>query len=203
MLVDINLLPVKESKSLKTTILFIVAVTLLLGSATWIGLDYYVNSGKLQEKERILAQEKLLVQEQLKKQQEAVPQVGSEPLAEKIDYIRDKKIAATDLLQHLVALLPERGYFINYEYKDKRTILVEAQFDTLAETSNYLYELTNSPYLAAASIEKMETTNFEEINEGEDMTAMADYLPRYRSLYKIEFEKDKILELKGEENDGE
>lgn len=203
MLVDINLLPVKESKSLKTTILLIVAVTLFLGSATWLGLDYYVSAGTLEEKERLLEQEKLLVQTQLEKQQQAVPQVESAPLAEKIDYIRDKKIAATDLLQHLVALLPERGFFMKYEYKDKKTVLVEAQFDTLAETSNYLFELTNSPYLATATIEKMETTNFEEINEGEDMTAMNDYLPRYRSLYKIEFEKEKILELKGEENGGE
>jgi type IV pilus assembly protein PilN len=203
MLVDINLLPVKEQKSLKTTILLIAAVTMLLGSGTWLGLDYYVSTGELQEKERLLEQEKLLVQTQLKNQQQSGPIVESAPLAEKIEYIRGKKIAATDLLQHLVALLPERGFFMKYEYKDKKTVLVEAQFDTLAETSHYLYELTNSPYLAAATIEKMETTNFEEINEGEDMTALEDYLPRYRSLYKIEFEREKILELKGEENDRE
>ncbi|MFG6495445.1 hypothetical protein P8610_08815 [Fictibacillus sp. UD] len=203
MLVDINLLPVKEQKSFKTTILLIVAVAMLLGSGTWLGLDYYVSTGELQEKERLLEQEKLLVQTQLKNQQQSGPIVESAPLAEKIEYIRGKKIAATDLLQHLVALLPERGFFMKYEYKDKKTILVEAQFDTLAETSHYLYELTNSPYLATATIEKMETTNFEEINEGEDMTAMQNILPRYRSLYKIEFEKEKILELKGEENDTE
>lgn len=202
MLVDINLLPVKEQKPFKTTILLIVAIAMLLGSGTWLGLDYYVSTGELQEKERLLEQEKLLVQTQLKNQQSG-PVVESAPLAEKIEYIRGKKIAATDLLQHLVALLPERGFFMKYEYKDKKTILVEAQFDTLAETSHYLYELTNSPYLATATIEKMETTNFEEINEGEDMTAMRNILPRYRSLYKIEFEKDKILELKGEENDTE
>jgi type IV pilus assembly protein PilN len=53
-----------------------------------------------------------------------------------------------------------------------------------------------------ASIEKMETSNFEEINDGEDMTAFEDIL-FYRSQYKIEFQKEKIQELKGENNRGE
>jgi type IV pilus assembly protein PilN len=92
---------------------------------------------------------------------------------------------------------------MRYEYKDRTSIIIEAQFDTLAETSHYLHELTNSPYLMEASIEKMETSNFEEINDGEDMTAFEDILPLYRSQYKIEFRKEKIQELKGENNRGE
>jgi type IV pilus assembly protein PilN len=91
---------------------------------------------------------------------------------------------------------------MRYEYKDRTSIIIEAQFDTLAETSHYLHELTNSPYLMEASIEKMETSNFEEINDGEDMTAFEDIL-FYRSQYKIEFQKEKIQELKGENNRGE
>jgi type IV pilus assembly protein PilN len=203
MLVDINLLPVKEKKSLTITILLIAAAVILLGSVTWMGLDYYVSTTTLQEKERILDQEKLLVQTHIKKQQQTGAVIQSAPLAEKVAYIRDKEIAASHLLQHLVALLPERGFFMKYEYKDRNSIIIDAQFDTLAETSHYLYELTNSPYLIEASIEKMETTNFEEINEGEDMTAFEDYLPRYRTQYKIKFEKEKIQELIGEDNGGE
>ncbi|RZT21588.1 PilN domain-containing protein [Fictibacillus sp. BK138] len=197
MLVDINLLPVKEAKSLRSTILIIAAVTFLLGSATWLGLDYYVSANTLQEKERLLEQEKLLVQTKMKnREQSTVTDIS--PLVEKVEYIRGKEIAATDLLQHLVALLPERGFFIKYEYKDRTSIMVEAQFDTLAETSNYLHELTNSPYIKEASIDKMQTTNFEEVNEGEDLTAFENILPRYRAQYIIGFQKEKIKELKGE-----
>ncbi|WP_226535977.1 PilN domain-containing protein [Fictibacillus halophilus] len=202
MLVDINLLPIKEKTSLTSTILIIVAVIMLLGATTWLGLDYYVSTGKLQEKERLLQQEKLIVQTEQKREQ-ANRVIDSAPLVEKIEYIQGKEIAAADLLQHLVALLPERGYFMKYEYQDKKTVNIEVRFDTLADTSHYLHELTNSPYLTEAAIEKMETTNFEEINEGKDMTAFENILPRYHSLYKIEFQKDKILELKGDKNEGE
>ncbi|MED1862410.1 hypothetical protein P4V41_02890 [Fictibacillus nanhaiensis] len=200
MLVDINLLPVKEKKSLTSAILIIALVTMMIGSFTWIGLDYYVSTSTLQEKESILQQEKLLVQTEQKKQDQLNLVIDSAPLVEKIEYIRGKKIAAKDLLNHLVALLPERGYFMKYEYKDRTSIVIEAQFDTLADTTHYLHELTNSPFLASASIENMETTNFEEVEEGKDMTAFENILPRYRGQYKIEFQKEKILELKGEEN---
>jgi type IV pilus assembly protein PilN len=203
MLVDVNLLPVKEKTSLTSTILIIAAVTMLLGATTWLGLDYYVSTGELQEKERLLLQEKLIVQNELQKREQANQVIDSAPLVEKIEYIQGKEIAAADLLQHLVALLPERGYFMKYEYQDKKTVNIEVRFDTLADTSHYLHELTNSPYLTEAAIEKMETTNFEEINEGKDMTAFENILPRYHSLYKIEFQKDKILELKGDEHEGE
>lgn len=198
MLVDINLLPLKETKSLKSTILIIAVVTFLLGSATWLGLDYYVSENTLQEKERLLEQEKLLVQTKMKNQDQSTAITDFAPLVEKVEYIRGKEIAATDLLQHLVALLPERGFFIKYEYKDRNSIKVEVQFDTLAETSNYLHELTNSPYIKEASIDKMQTTNFEEVNEGEDLTAFENILPRYRAQYIIGFQKEKIKELKGE-----
>jgi type IV pilus assembly protein PilN len=200
MLVDINLLPVKEKKSLTSEILIIAIVTVMLGSFTWIGIDYYVSTSTLQEKESILQQEKLLFQTEQKKQDQLNQVIDSAPLVEKIEYIHGKKIAAKDLLNHLVALLPERGYFMKYEYRDRTSIVIEAQFDTLADTTHYLHELTNSPFLAQASIENMETTNFEEVEEGKDMTAFENILPRYRGQYKVEFQKEKILELKGEEN---
>ncbi|MDR7073136.1 PilN domain-containing protein [Fictibacillus barbaricus] len=196
-LVDINLLPKKEEKSFQSMMILIAAATLFLGLTTWIGLSYYVNSSTLQEKKQLLQQEKKLVE--VKMQSQTTPVISASPLVEKIEYIRGKDIAAAELLQHLVALLPERGFFMKYEYKDKSTITVEAQFDTLDESSQYLYELTNSPYLTEASIEKMETTNLDEVEEGKDMSVFENILPRYSSQYKIKFNKDKLVELKGEE----
>ncbi|WNB92735.1 PilN domain-containing protein [Bacillus sp. NEB1478] len=197
MLVDINLLPKKEEKSFQTMLVLIAATALFLGLFTWLGLSYYVNTGTLHEKEQLLQQEKKLVE--AKMQNQTTPAISASPLVEKVKYIRSKNIAAADLLQHLVGLLPERGFFIKYEYKEKSTITIEAQFDTLDETSQYLHELTNSPYLTEASIEKMETTNIEEVEEGQDLTAFENILPRYRGQYKIKFNKDQLTELKGEE----
>jgi type IV pilus assembly protein PilN len=181
----------------------ILAATIFLGFATWTGLDYYMTSSTLNEKQSLLQQEKLLVQTQVKNQQNSEPAISSVPLREKVEYIRGKEIAAAELLQHLVALLPERGFFMKYEYKDQSTITVEAQFDTLAESSQYLYELTNSPYLTDAEIEQVQTSNLEEVEEGKDMSEFENVLPRYRSQYKIEFQKEKLLELKGENNGGQ
>jgi type IV pilus assembly protein PilN len=199
MLVDINLLPQKEKKSFITPILFICLILLFLGTGSWIGMDYYETSVQLEQKEQALKQEKKIVQvqRQLKKQAEAAKKTT--PLLEKVEYVRSKEIEAVALLQHLVALLPERGYFMKYDYKDRSTITIEARFDTLAETSQYLHELTNSRYLTEAKIEKMETTNFEEVAAGEDLTEFEGYLPRYHAQYKIQFNKDHLHDLSGGE----
>jgi type IV pilus assembly protein PilN len=199
MLVDINLLPQKEKKSFITPILFICLILLFLGTGSWIGMDYYETSVQLEQKEQALKQEKkfVQVQRQLKKQAEAAKKTT--PLLEKVEYVRSKEIEAVALLQHLVALLPERGYFMKYDYKGRSTITIEARFDTLAETSQYLHELTNSRYLTEAKIEKMETTNFEEVAAGEDLTEFEGYLPRYHAQYKIQFNKDHLHDLSGGE----
>jgi type IV pilus assembly protein PilN len=199
MLVDINLLPQKEKKSFITPILFICLILLFLGTLSWIGMDYYETSVQLEQKEQALKQEKKIVQvqRQLKKQAESAKKTT--PLLEKVEFIRSKEIEAVALLQHLVALLPERGYFMKYDYKDRSTIIIEARFDTLAETSQYLHELTNSRYLTEAKIEKMETTNFEEVAAGEDLTEFEGYLPRYHAQYKIQFNKDHLHDLSGGE----
>ncbi|ANX13687.1 hypothetical protein ABE41_016890 [Fictibacillus arsenicus] len=62
-----------------------------------------------------------------------------------------------------------------------------------------MHELTNSRYLTEAKIENMETTNFEEVAEGEDLTELNGYLPRYRAQYKIQFNKDHLHDLAGGE----
>jgi type IV pilus assembly protein PilN len=200
MLVDINLLPKKEKTFSTTIILFIFLFLLFVGTGSWIGTDYYETSIQLDQKERILEQEKIFVQAQQQKlQKQSKPALSSAPLLEKVEYVRSKEIEAVDLLQHLVALLPERGYFMKYEYKDRSTITIEARFDTLAEASHYLYELTNSRYLTNASIEKMETTNFEELAADEGLNLFEDYLPRYHAQYMIKFNKDNLQDLSGVE----
>lgn len=199
MLVDINLLPKKEKKSFLTPILFLCLILLFLGTGSWIGMDYYKTSAHLDQKKQELEQEKkfVQVQQQLKKQAEAAKKTA--PLLEKVEYVRSKEIEAVALLQHLVALLPERGYFMKYDYKDRSTIIIEVRFDTLAESSHYLHELTNSLYLTEATIEKMETTNFEETAAEEEVTELAGYLPRYHAQYKIQFNKDHLHDLSGGE----
>ncbi len=200
MLVDINLLPQKEKKSLQSQVLIIILFILFVGATSWIGIDYYLTSSELAQKETALEQEKKLVEvQQQQLQGQNKNQTTIVPLMEKIDYVRAKDIEAVALLQHIVALLPERGYFLKYEYKDRSTISIEARFDTLEETSHYLYELTNSKYLTQASIESMETTNFEELAAGEDMTQFEGFLPRYHAQYKLKFNHELIKELKGED----
>jgi type IV pilus assembly protein PilN len=200
MLVDINLLPKKESKPFQTTILFISLFVLFIGTGSWIGIDYYLTSSQLEQKKIVLEQEKKLVEVlQQKLQETPEPAISSAPLLQKVEYVRSKDIEAVSLLQHLVALLPERGYFMKYEYKDRSTITIDTQFDTLADTSHYLHELTNTRYLTEASIEKMETSNFEEVAAGEGMTEFEGYLPRYHAQYKIHFNKENLHELSGEE----
>ncbi|MFC0187373.1 PilN domain-containing protein [Fictibacillus aquaticus] len=199
MLVDINLLPQKEVQGFKSTLIIIAAAALLLSAATWLGVDYMISTEKLKEKENQLQQETKLVEMQQQKTQTASQAVTTAPLQEKVDYIRSKDIAAAGFLQHLVALLPERGYFMKYEYTDGNTVVINARFDTLAESAQYMHELENSPYIKSAAAEKMETSNFEEIEAGEDMSAFEEFLPRYQMLYKIEFDRETIKELMGEE----
>lgn len=200
MLVDINLLPKKETRSFQTTILIICLFILFIGTASWIGIDYYLASSQLEQKKIVLEQEKRLVEVQQQKLQEtSEPALSAEPLLQKVEYIRSKDIEAVDLLQHLVALLPDRGYFIKYEYQDRSTIIIDTQFDTIYDTSHYLHELTNTRFLTEASIEKVETFNFEETDDGEDMTEFDGYLPRYRAQYKVQFNKENLHELSGVE----
>ncbi|MBH0164026.1 hypothetical protein IHV12_03820 [Fictibacillus sp. 7GRE50] len=116
MLVEINLLPQKEKKPFQSQVHIIILLIFLVGAASWVGIDYYLTSSELAQKETALEQEKKLVEvQQQQLQGQNKDQTTIVPLMEKVDYVRAKDIEAVGLLQHIVALLPERGYFLKYE----------------------------------------------------------------------------------------
>ncbi|MFC7373004.1 PilN domain-containing protein [Fictibacillus iocasae] len=194
MLVDINLLPQQKQKSLSFVVTVIAAAIIILGSGTYLGLDYYVTQGELAEKKTELQQQSKLI-ELLQQKQEPDASTSAEPIEEKVAYIRSKDIEAAGLLQHLTSLLPERGYFLNYEYSEGTTITLNVQFDSMAQSAEYLHQLTSSPYLFNVTLEKMETTNLEEVEAGEDMSAFEELLPRYKGQYKMELQRENLKEL--------
>ncbi len=63
---------------------------------------------------------------------------SGQTLQEYVDWLDGVQFSTVKLLDDLVARLPERGYFMNYEFDGNETVTLTVQFDQMKEVSQYL-----------------------------------------------------------------
>lgn len=196
MLVEINLLPQKQKKSI---FIFIIAGLLIVAFITAFLVGYLLYQGKLQTLDNIESEIEFTIalreiEEQKNLEGEAVD--SFDELIGKIDWITSQRISLVFLLNHLVSLLPERGFFMNYQYSDQGTVSINVQFDTPREAANYLFELNESPYIIEATLQNLNTQEVQE----DEIDDRFHYLPRYIANYSITVDREAVkLEEKKED----
>ncbi|RBW71590.1 hypothetical protein [Bacillus taeanensis] len=195
MYVDINLLPSKKKRLIKPSLLY--SLLLLVFSCTlfWLYIDYQQTSHSL---EKILKDTQVieLKNEELLAELANETESEKELLQENIHWIESIKISTFFLLNHLVSLLPERGFFVDYQYSDDGKITIAVMFDTIRESSQYLYELTESLYISDA---KFLTITAQPLSEQDSTSDGDNILPRYQANYELTINESALREVKKQE----
>jgi type IV pilus assembly protein PilN len=204
MLVDINLLPQKETrkKALLYSIVIIIAILFFVLVALFF-LRYSLHSDV----------ENLSSQLQKKQELRAVLENNltgynvsdaDEQLEAAVHWAEKYPIETVPVLDHLIELLPERGFFEEFNYGENGVITLNIQFDSSREAAYYLDRLETSDWITDAKIVKLETAT---INDTESGTITNDNsLPRYIGQFEIMLNKNLIkteLETDGAEASSE
>lgn len=197
MLVDINLLPQKEKRS---RVVIIVLLAGLLASLAGAGWTYFYQSILNQELSNVKQQLELtknlrMVQEQ--KVNEATSSSSVQMLEEKVRWIEQIPTSTVAILNEVVGLLPERGFFLQYQYTVSGDIMISAQFDTVREVSAYLAELKEAPFVEGVQMANVATSpvTLPDHLQG-DNESSSKYMPRYIAQFTIKLNQQELIALK-------
>jgi type IV pilus assembly protein PilN len=188
MLVEINLLPEKEKRN-KLLLIILIVVSIAFIAAMIVG--YLVYESKSQTVENIEKEIEFTIALREIEEQRLVAEENIEDFNElmaKVDWISSQRISLVFLLEHLVSLLPERGYFMNYQYTDQGTVSINVQFDTPREAASYLHQLNESPFITKAALQNLTT---DELTD-EETSDRFRFLPRYRANYTVEINRESV-----------
>lgn len=207
MLVEINLLPKKPPKNVALPL--VLGVMLLLFSA--VGAFGYMQIEEKKEKAQQAAEQLKQVKAQQAQLQanEAILQQQEqyESLVQAVDWSQARSIDVVFLLRHFIGLLPERGFFLDFQYAQSETIQLQVQFDTSRQAAYYLKDLLDSPYVEEAAILSVQAvkSSTEINNDQSDETAAVvseetedNRLPRYVAAYELSLKKDELPPVKKE-----
>ncbi|PLS16860.1 hypothetical protein CVD28_14485 [Bacillus sp. M6-12] len=218
MLVEINLLPKKERKKAGYFLLILLLSLLMLGA---IGLVYWQYSNQNNEIETLENQIQTTKQIIASEEQKLIEQEDTDSVAElnrMVKWAETYPIETVRVLRHLISLLPERGFFLTFDYKEDSVVGLSVQFDTSVEAAYYLKKLTDSEWVLNASMVSLTTaaaqneSSEQNVNEtviipgkstNEAKLPNDPYLPRYVGQYEIHLDNEFIKETASKEENNQ
>jgi type IV pilus assembly protein PilN len=194
-LIDINLLPQKESKRTAFIYSLVGAAGLFILLALFMMLSWQKTIADTEKTGEKIEMTKQLIEIQQTKVlgAEAANSIGE--LNKAVQDMVDYPVKTVPLLNELISLLPERGFIQEFEYSDRTIINLSVQFDSSREAAFYLSRLKKVDWIKEAEILEITT---EEVGDSEE----EEILPRYSAMYALHFDSDKLASLlseKGEE----
>ncbi|UTE76497.1 hypothetical protein [Rossellomorea sp. KS-H15a] len=196
MLVDINLLPHNEKRSRQW--LYVVTGIISLGILALIIL--FILAGNLgKDVDALTAQLQSEKQLRAEKEQSISDFESSDAwvqLEDAVSWVEDYPIDTVPVLDHLVELLPERGFLKEFTYAEDGSIQLSIQFDTSSEAAYYLTHLKDSKYIQDAKLSSLATESVMENVQAAVNTEPV--LPRYIGQYEVILNRDSIKEIEAE-----
>ncbi|MCM3637280.1 hypothetical protein M3152_06050 [Sporosarcina luteola] len=204
MLVDINLLPEKERE--RSTLL--IAALVVLGAAILFWATLFLLSLSLsKETARAEAQIASLhaAQETIRENMQPSSHAGDrELLASTVEWAEASRYDTLPLLREMIALLPERGFFVSFEFTAPHQSTVIVQFDDKSDAAYYLTRIKSSTVVSSAAMESLVAVSLDEDTHLET-------LPRFTATYHIEYvdergvvvEIEETIETDGQEDDSD
>lgn len=186
MLAEINLLPRKDRKNQARLIILLVILLSLIIVLTLLGFQL----SALNKAEDVAEHKRSILHEQLDAKLEARNQETNKSSEEKLQSaVNFAEVTSQDIIPIIVELteqLPERGYLMNYEQVDPRTINLTVQFDMNRDAAFYLARLKESQSFEQVFLEKI-TTNSKNIDETGGNTNKLDdkEMPRINAHYYL------------------
>ncbi|MBS4202750.1 PilN domain-containing protein [Lederbergia citrea] len=195
MLVDINLLQVKEKRQ-RPLLIVLLCIALLFVIFTVLLL---INVQKEKKHNLALTNEiqeiSLQVEEKEKMLDELQYGSSAASLESAVTWAKDEQLETVPILEQLIKLLPERGFLKEYTYETQNNIVMTVQFDTSRQAAYYLHELTNAVWITEASLQSIKVPEeAEEVvvanDTDEDVASLI--LPRYEAIYNLSINKAKF-----------
>jgi type IV pilus assembly protein PilN len=198
-LVDINLLPQNEKRSRRWLYVVIgvlsvgiLAVMILLILAGTIGKDVDVLTAELQSTKQLRAEKEQSISDF--ESSDAWVQLESA-----VSWAESYPIDTVPVLEHLVELLPERGFLKEFTYAEDGRIQLSIQFDTSSEAAYYLTHLKESKYIQDATLSSLATESISE-NDSQSAVNTETILPRYLGQFEITLNRNEIKKMETEES---
>ncbi|MBD7983029.1 fimbrial assembly protein [Sporosarcina sp. Sa2YVA2] len=190
MLVDINLLPEKERE--RSTLLIAALAILSVAILFWAVLFLYSNH-LTKKTVHLETQVASLHVSQEALREELQPTTTSSELQQleaTVEWAQSYRYETLPLLQELIALLPNRGFFVSFEFAAPHSAQVTVQFDEKKDAAHYLTRMKSSPFVTAATIESIVAEQLDD-EQGEQV------LPRFEAVYQVEFldERNAVVEI--------
>lgn len=194
MLVDINLLPQKERDRPAFIIAAISILTLAI--VIWAVLFFMAQRNDNAQAELAAQSAELALQDaELRAQLEQTVGMNEEQqLKVTVDWAESYQYDTVPLMNELVAMLPERGFFDNFSYIGPNTAILTLQFDTAREAAYYLTQLKSSSLVASAALESITNEEVESTLEEDEVVVEETIIeaPRYLATYNLVFLDDRI-----------
>ncbi|MCG7345007.1 fimbrial assembly protein [Sporosarcina sp. ACRSL] len=193
MLVDINLLPERERE--RSTLL--IAALIVIGAALLFWATLFLLSLSLsKETAHVETQIASLHARQETIREEIVPSTHAddwERLAATVEWAEAYRFETLPLLRELIALLPERGFFVSFEFTAPHESTVTVQFDNKSDAAYYLARIKSSTVVSTATISSL-------VAERVDEESGIETLPRFEATYHIEYIDDRGTVVEVEES---
>lgn len=190
MLVDINLLPKKETKTYRMLIITIVAILFLLV----IGILLFWHGKSLDRQLSTLDNQILTTQKLVEIEQKKT--VGGMNTSNSVDMLEMAVVWASDdpvktvpIIQHVTSLLPQRGFIQSISYTEAGNMDVTVQFDTSRESAYFLKNLLDSEWFSFVNLSSLSTTDVS-ITNSDNVTNQANQVvPRYIGQYQLQLNR--------------
>lgn len=208
MLVEINLLPKKEPKNYTSLIVSIVLLIITIAVSVYFYFTYdQQRNESLQLQQQIDNTKKIAGIEQSKKNA-AERNDSVQKLQTYIQWSKAERVETVPLLVQMIGLLPERGYFMNFNYVTEGSIQLSVQFDTSREAADYLNSLLSTSWISNVQMTSLTTTTNPYDREMQNQSVGANqnkqallqgssdaYIPRYLAVYTVTINKSEALKL--------
>ncbi|MEC3882645.1 hypothetical protein VKA52_02760 [Halobacillus sp. HZG1] len=181
MIVEINLLEQKEKRNILPYIavaffallLFIMAIVFHAQKTTLVN-----ESSRLDEQ---------ILQVQREQENLAGPSEGDgterEQLKSSLQELKSTIVPTVPVVEGLVSLLPERGFFESFALTSASEVNVNVRFDTIQDVAKYTHTLLQQSFISDVELAGVET---DVVDDTEDLY---DYQPRYVASYYIVLEE--------------
>lgn len=199
MLVDINLLPKKEKKR-RTVVLLILLMGIVLSVTGYFFLTtYQAQKARLVQLEQELTLTKQLKVAKEKELSESVESKSVRELATAVQWVEEHQNSTFFIMRTVSSLLPERGFIVDFSYKEDGIVQLTVQFDSSREAAYYLKSISNSAIISGAKLQTLSTEKLKDGIAGEVVDETKPILPRYNAQYELTVDKAAIqASLQGE-----
>ncbi|MDG4657459.1 hypothetical protein P6P90_07270 [Ectobacillus antri] len=189
MSINVNLLP-KQEKETSFKWVLLLALVVMIGLISWM----YMTVTNLTKERDIKQKQLLVVRAQTEKNEQNVPVQQAVSIKSFVDELETTKLPTVPLLKRLTSLLPGRGVYESFSYKEPSIIVLDIRFDEKQDAAFYYSRLQREKWVKHVKLTKLNAI------ELQDEEGMVQGMPRYVANFEIELQSEQLKLLKQEGN---